>query len=232
MVSYISSIIQALPVSDVKLQQIIRAQENDSVCRKLKKHILEGWPEIKYLILTKPYWNCRGEFSIVQNGMNGDFARFAKKWDIQLRSSSPYYPQSNGEAERVINEKKAANNDSCFSYFTKVAGSHKAERQRNCLPTKAARLLQYTTSCKTVTCSVYRTRSENHESRETRTPTSEVKRNRIQIMPLPPSPPTAATTLSEESSKSVSQDVPPLKISSRSKRLIKPSRKALENIGI
>eukprot|EP00795_Rhopilema_esculentum_P003277 gene3277-1608_t len=135
--------------------------------------------------------------------------------------------------ERVINEKKAANNDSCFSYFTKVAGSQKAERQRNCLPTKAARLLQYTTSCKTVSCSgLYRTRSENHESRETRTPTSEVKRNRVQIMPLPPSPPTAATTLSEESSKSVSQDVPPLKISSRSKRLIKPSRKALENIGI
>eukprot|EP00795_Rhopilema_esculentum_P001596 gene1596-16053_t len=42
MVSYISSVIQALPVSDVKLQQIIQAQENDLVCCKLKKYILEG----------------------------------------------------------------------------------------------------------------------------------------------------------------------------------------------
>ena len=68
MVSYISSIIQTLPVSDVKLQQIIQAQENDSVCSKLKEYILEGWPE-KYQISDslRPYWNFRGELSIVHN---------------------------------------------------------------------------------------------------------------------------------------------------------------------
>ena len=56
MVSYISGIIQTLPVSDVKLQQIIQAQENDCVCNKLKEYILEGWPE-KYQISDslKPY---------------------------------------------------------------------------------------------------------------------------------------------------------------------------------
>ena len=59
-----------------------------------------------------------------------------------------------------------------------------------------------------------------------------MKRNRVQIMPLPPSQATAATELSEESSspKSISQDVPPLNILSRPKRLIKPSLKALENM--
>ena len=33
---------------------------------------------------------------------SGEFARFAKEWNIQLSPSSPYYPQSNGEAERSV----------------------------------------------------------------------------------------------------------------------------------
>ena len=33
---------------------------------------------------------------------SGEFARFAKEWDIQLSPSSPYYPQSKGEAERSV----------------------------------------------------------------------------------------------------------------------------------
>eukprot|EP00795_Rhopilema_esculentum_P001597 gene1597-16054_t len=33
---------------------------------------------------------------------SGEFACFAKEWGIQLSSSSPYYLQSNGEAERSV----------------------------------------------------------------------------------------------------------------------------------
>ena len=68
MVSYTSSIIQALPGSDVKLQNCIQAQENGSVCRKLEEYILERWPEkCQISDFLKPYWNFRGDFSIVQN---------------------------------------------------------------------------------------------------------------------------------------------------------------------
>ncbi len=65
---YVANIIEALPISDVRLQQIIQAQESDPVCCKLKEFILEGWPE-KYKMSDslKPYWNFRGELSVVQN---------------------------------------------------------------------------------------------------------------------------------------------------------------------
>ena len=66
------------------------------------------------------------------------------------------------------------------------------------------------------------------------TPTSEVKRNRVQITPLPPSPTsvTTATTLSQPSPVSVSERpvIPPLNILTRPKRIIKPSLKARENM--
>ena len=66
------------------------------------------------------------------------------------------------------------------------------------------------------------------------TPTSEVKRNRVQITPLPPLPTsvTTATTLSQSSPVSVSERpaIPPLNILSRPKRIIKPSLKARENM--
>ena len=68
MVHFLESIIDSLPVSDVKLQQIIAAQAEDSVCSKIKEYILEGWPD-KYKMpdALKPYWNFRGEFSVVRD---------------------------------------------------------------------------------------------------------------------------------------------------------------------
>ena len=45
MTQYEANIIEALLVSDVRLQQIIQAQESDPVCCKVKEFILEGWPE-------------------------------------------------------------------------------------------------------------------------------------------------------------------------------------------
>ena len=68
MVHFLESIIDSLPVSDVKLQRIIAAQAEDSVCSKIKEYILEGWPD-KYKMpdVLKPYWNFRGEFSVVRD---------------------------------------------------------------------------------------------------------------------------------------------------------------------
>ena len=68
MVPFLDSIIDSLPVSDVKLQQIIAAQAEDPVCSKVKEYILDGWPD-KYKMSDslKPYWNFSGELSVVGN---------------------------------------------------------------------------------------------------------------------------------------------------------------------
>ena len=59
---YVANIIETLPISNVRLQQIIQAQESDPVCCKPKEFTLEGWPE-KYKMSDslKPYWNFRGD---------------------------------------------------------------------------------------------------------------------------------------------------------------------------
>ena len=55
---FLESIVSSLPVSDVKLQQIIAAQAEDPVCTIVKEYIMEGWPD-KYKIpdSLKSYWN-------------------------------------------------------------------------------------------------------------------------------------------------------------------------------
>ena len=66
--SYLGSIINSTPVSDVKLQQINDAQAEDSFCSQIKEYILEGWPD-KYRTSDslKLYWNFRGELSVAGN---------------------------------------------------------------------------------------------------------------------------------------------------------------------
>ena len=69
------------------------------------------------------------------------------------------------------------------------------------------------------------------------TPTSEIKRNRVHITPLPPvtgrTEPETAVTTPESTVPDASPQrrrTPPLNILSRPKRIIKPSLKALENM--
>lgn len=64
---YIESILQGIPISDQKLQQVKDAQGEDEVCRKIKTFCLEGWPEKFHLNdAIKPYWSERDELTIVQ----------------------------------------------------------------------------------------------------------------------------------------------------------------------
>ena len=42
---YMFSVIDAIPVSDVKLKQLIDAQDEDEITKKIKEYCLEGWPE-------------------------------------------------------------------------------------------------------------------------------------------------------------------------------------------
>ena len=65
---FVCSVLDAIPVSDVKLQQIIDSQDQDEVCKTLKQYCFEGWPE-KHMLSTaiKPYWSDHGQLTIVQN---------------------------------------------------------------------------------------------------------------------------------------------------------------------
>ena len=64
---YIASILEGIPISDQKLQQVRDAQDEDEVCRKIKTYCQESWPE-RYQLndVIKPYWTEREQLSIVQ----------------------------------------------------------------------------------------------------------------------------------------------------------------------
>ena len=62
---YIFSVIDAILVSDVKLKQLIDAQDEDEVIKEIKEYYLEGWPEKHQLqSAIRPYWADRGELTI------------------------------------------------------------------------------------------------------------------------------------------------------------------------
>ena len=66
--AYVCSILDSLPVSDIKLQQIIEAQDNDEVCKTIKQYCFENWPE-RHLLPSaiRPYWTDRTHLTVVQN---------------------------------------------------------------------------------------------------------------------------------------------------------------------
>ena len=60
MTAFVGSIIDTLPVSDVKLKQIIEAQDEDEICKQIKQYCSEEWPDKHPLpSILKPYWNGR-----------------------------------------------------------------------------------------------------------------------------------------------------------------------------
>ena len=58
--AYVCSILDSVPVSEIKLQQIIEAQDNNEICKTTKQYCFENWPE-KHLLPspTRPYWTDR-----------------------------------------------------------------------------------------------------------------------------------------------------------------------------
>lgn len=68
MEAHVDSFVQSIPVSDSKLQEIIELQNEDIVCKELKRFCLEGWP-IKDRLTTalKPYWCERASLTVVNN---------------------------------------------------------------------------------------------------------------------------------------------------------------------
>eukprot|EP00794_Sanderia_malayensis_P016472 gene16472-18109_t len=59
---FVCSIIDTIPVSDIKLRQLMEAQNEDEVTKKVIEYCQEGWPE-KYQLPSAilPFWSDRGE---------------------------------------------------------------------------------------------------------------------------------------------------------------------------
>ena len=63
---YVDSILDFLPVSDIKLMEIKQAQEQDPVCKLIKNYCMESWPDKFHLHdAIKPHWTVRGRLSVV-----------------------------------------------------------------------------------------------------------------------------------------------------------------------
>ena len=66
MKAHIDSIIAALPPSDLKLPQVSQAQDQDKVCKQVKKYCSERWPDKNLLEHDiKPYYQVNGELTVV-----------------------------------------------------------------------------------------------------------------------------------------------------------------------
>ena len=56
MTAFIGSIMDTLLVSDVKLKQVIEAQDDDEICKRIKQYCLEEWPDKHQLqSIVQPY---------------------------------------------------------------------------------------------------------------------------------------------------------------------------------
>jgi len=71
---YVLHVIDCLPTTERRLQEIRLHQDVDEICSKLKEFCREGWPEkhrLKIALLL--YWQYRGEITVQQGIlMKGD----------------------------------------------------------------------------------------------------------------------------------------------------------------
>ena len=64
---HVSHIVECLPTTERRLQEIRLHQDEDEVCSKLKLFCGEGWPEKHHLNCSlQPYWQYRAEITVQQ----------------------------------------------------------------------------------------------------------------------------------------------------------------------
>ncbi|CAB4017913.1 Hypothetical predicted protein [Paramuricea clavata] len=56
--AYVLSVIDALPASNPRLKEIQQAQDEDEVCKEVKKYCMDQWTEKDHVTpAVKPYWS-------------------------------------------------------------------------------------------------------------------------------------------------------------------------------
>ena len=65
--AFVNAIIEHLPASEEKLQEILQKQEEDPTCHKIKEHCQNGWPEKSKLKgQLKRYPQFQSDFSFIE----------------------------------------------------------------------------------------------------------------------------------------------------------------------
>ncbi|CAM4728520.1 unnamed protein product [Leuciscus chuanchicus] len=115
---YLESVLEGLPTSSKYLSDLQEQLMSDSVCSQVMRYCAEGWPDRNQLQgAVKHYWPERAvlctmdyylgaqEILITDNGPQfacQEMKDFASEYCFEHVTSSPRYPQSNGEAERAV----------------------------------------------------------------------------------------------------------------------------------
>lgn len=63
-IAYMQAVKASLPITDHRLQEVIEAQNNDDVCRLIKRYCNQGWPtkeQVDYR--CKLYWQHRDDLA-------------------------------------------------------------------------------------------------------------------------------------------------------------------------
>ncbi|CAB3251398.1 unnamed protein product [Arctia plantaginis] len=99
-------------LTDTHFVEIQKSTLEDEDMQLLTKTIKRGWPVDKSTLdnKLKPFWECKEEQGIPETVMSDNgpefsslaFSDFARNWKFRHVTSSPRYPQSNGQVERSI----------------------------------------------------------------------------------------------------------------------------------
>ena len=107
---YLQAVISSIPANKDCLDVYRQVQEEDTECSKLIDFCKSGWPK-KAIAVLKAIFARHGvplQF-VSDNGPQFDFFEmkvFAETYGFRHITSSPYYPQSNGLAERAVKSVK------------------------------------------------------------------------------------------------------------------------------
>ena len=98
---YVANIIECLPTTERRLDEIRLQQDEDEVCRKLKEYCIEGWPDKSQLTTPlKPYWQYRGEITPAQSPHERQPRNHTFSPSVRSPRQNPHWPPRHSKVSR------------------------------------------------------------------------------------------------------------------------------------